>query len=129
MNSDQTIPDAELLRLGADLEHIDSEWLAQRAIDNKHRAEWEAACLAAGLPPREYRDFASGDEWQAYQARRLAVPHEQTADEVWESIHERLFSLVLDALTLHQPQTLAGLAVLTHAICLDCSEFWSDDLV
>ena len=115
--------DAELLRLGAELEQVGREWLKQRKVDAANRKEWLAACEAAGLPEKDYRDFADGDKLIAYQNRRLAVSRAETPNEVWDNFNERMFDLVEDILA-HQPQTLPGLAVMVHAEVLDNSEYW-----
>jgi hypothetical protein len=73
-------PDAELLRLGTELEAVIVDWHAQRAIDKGERSEWEAACVAAGLPQIEFGTIPD-DEWRAYQDKRNAI----TSEMSWSS--------------------------------------------
>jgi hypothetical protein len=135
-------PDAELLRLGFDLEKIEQEWIAQTMLDRKCRAAREAVCVAAGLPERNWRDFETDDEqqqrrrWHAYMKKRDAIwyegkeEQEADADEhgasiAWNRIHN-LIHLLLDAIRDHKPQTVAGLAVMTRAVALWNAEWWLD---
>ena len=69
-------PDAELLRLGAELEPVEQEWLAQQRIDRRHRDAHFASIEAAGLPNKYAREFGSVDEMLAYHAKQAAVWYE-----------------------------------------------------
>ena len=59
-------PDAELLRLGAELDAIIVEWRAQRAIDQKQRRHG-CSVEAAGLADLN-REACRDDEFCAYKA-------------------------------------------------------------
>jgi hypothetical protein len=64
-------PDAELLRLGVELEVVVVEWHTQRAIDREDSAVRQAASDAAGLPDIPY-DSLPDEEYRAYQD--IAMP-------------------------------------------------------
>ncbi len=125
-------PDAELLRLGTDLEKIELEWVAQQRIDRQHDAARDAALEAAGLPYKRLSEFESREQWNVYHAKRAAVWYEGKAEEdadvgeqgeliAWEDIHSRL-GPIIRATEEHKPRTLAGLAVLTRAMALSWNE-------
>jgi hypothetical protein len=65
-------PDAELLRLGVELEAVSVDWHAQGAIDRKDWADVDAALEAAGLPDINYGSLPD-DEYRAYQLKRAAA--------------------------------------------------------
>jgi hypothetical protein len=126
-------PDAELLRLGAQLERVEAEWLARCAVDRKRRAAHEAACIAAGLPKIPF-DGEHVDEYTAYEKKRARVPYEGKQAEaaetdehgsnvVWVDIHDRMFDLI-DKIMEQRSQTVAGLAVQARAIVMDNAEWW-----
>jgi hypothetical protein len=125
-------PDAELLRLGVELEAVIVEWHAQRAIDKGERSEWEAACVAAGLPQIEFGTIPD-DEWRAYQDKRNAITSEMSwsSDDTndygesiaWNEISDRQFPLIEDIFE-QRPHTVAGLAVVARAITLYWAERW-----
>jgi hypothetical protein len=95
-------PDAELLRLGSQLEVIGQDHEALTAVDVERRDEWEAACLRAGLPDIVYPDWSgSVEEYSEYHKKRSALmPHyaDEEADEKgnsrWDRPCERLNPLV-----------------------------------
>jgi hypothetical protein len=126
-------PDSELLRLGAELEQVEQEWLAQSRIDRRHRAAHFAAIEAAGLPNKNAIDFDGLDEMMAYHEKQKAVWYEgKEEDEAdpdltwWSSFNDRL-RLMLDEIIALKPHTLAGLAVFTRAIALSHYEYWTED--
>lgn len=130
-------PDAELLELGAELDAVIPQWHAQRAIDAKESAAYEAACEAAGLPRIECMPI---EEWRAYNEKRWAIRRQVVHDDdnndehgasiAWNNIHDQTWSLI-DAITTlaasKPPQTLAGLAVLARTMTLSWSELWDED--
>src|ERR1700676_90836 len=119
-------PDAELLRLGAELEAVIVDWHAQRTLDRTERDEWEAACVAAGLPRIEFGSIPD-DEYHAYQDKRSAIEDhhawlsadcdEQGASIAWNEIGDREYPLI-DAIMAIKPRTLAGLAVIARAFTM-----------
>ena len=119
-------PDAELLRLGAELDHIIAEWHAQRAIDKANCDLRDAACETAGLSDIEFGTMPD-DEWLAYKEKRLAVRRAcvNSGDDVnvWDDIHGRMWPMI-DAIIERKAQTLAGFAVQARAISLSYSELW-----
>jgi hypothetical protein len=68
-------PDAELLRLGAELEHVEQEWLARRALDRKWSAACERAREVAGMPRKKHSDFDDYEDFIAYNKMCRAVPY------------------------------------------------------
>jgi hypothetical protein len=60
------------LRLGAELEQIEQEWLIQYAIDDKRAAAKEAACERAGLPDIPFNK-EKVEEWRAYQNKQNSI--------------------------------------------------------
>jgi len=50
-------PDAELLRLGLEVEKFGQEWLAQIEVDKQNSKEYRARCEAAGLPDVEFNSM------------------------------------------------------------------------
>jgi hypothetical protein len=127
-------PDADLLRLGAELEPVIDEWLALCAIGERRQAAWEAACIAAGLPRREIDSFSDDDEWREYEHKRSNTradnEEEDEVDEhgasvVWNRHFERRNPLVQDILS-RKSKTVAGLAVQARAMTLYYSELWDD---
>jgi hypothetical protein len=133
-------PDAELLRLGAELESVIVDWHAQQAIDRKEWADVDAALEAAGLPDIDYGCLPD-DEYRAYRLKRAAATDpiyaarggldEHGASIAWADIHDRQDPLI-DAIMAQQPRTLAGLAVFARAFTLHHAEQWEpsadDDL-
>jgi hypothetical protein len=124
-------PDAELLRLGVELEAVIVDWRAQRAIDLEHAIAWRAALESAGLPDRNCDDFASFDEFVAYNRLRGAVegpgfPKDEEDDEdPWDDIHGRIYPMI-DAIMGQKAQTLAGFAVQARAVSLSHAELWDE---
>jgi hypothetical protein len=130
-------PDSELLRLGAEFEKIEQEWLGRCAIERKRRAAQTAAHEHAGLPRRDPADFSSHDEYCAYNEKRWAVWYEGKDEEEAETDYKRGVNVVLDDLCerkyelideimSHEPTTLAGLAVMARAVMMDSSEWWDE---
>jgi len=126
-------PDAELLRLGAELEAVIVDWHAQRSIDEKQSATIDAALEAAGLPDIDYRS-ASADEISAYQAKRSAITDpiyraggdlDENGEEVevWADISDSMWPLI-DAIMAIKPRTLAGFGVVARAFTLLHAEQW-----
>jgi hypothetical protein len=87
--------DSELLALGAKLEPIIQEWLAQSAID--------AQVISV-----------SGD---------MTEQECEAASRVWTHIHERMDPLIEDILSC-KSQTVAGLAVQARAMTLNHYTLW-----
>jgi hypothetical protein len=130
-----TVGDAELLRLGVELEALIVDWQAQQAIDRKEWADVDAALEAAGLPDIE-RGSLPDDEYRAYRLKRAAATdsifhdwhdrrglNENGVSIAWRDIHDRQFPLI-DAIMGHKAQTLAGFAVQARAVTLSHSELW-----
>lgn len=122
--------EAELLRLGAELEAVIVEWHAQRAIDRARSVAMEAASDAAGFPDIPYGSLPD-DEWRAYQDKRCAAWHTVTGatdddNDPWNDIHGRMWPLIDDIMG-HKPRTLAGLAVVARAFTLDHAEQFEAD--
>src|ERR1700733_3829871 len=126
-------PDAELLRLGVELEAVIVEWRAQRALDVKQSAAIDAALEAAGLPDIDYGSLPD-DEFRAYLAKRDAitgpiyravgvVDEDDKEVDAWDDIHGRMWPMI-DAIMAQQPRTLAGLAVVARAFTLHHAEQW-----
>lgn len=116
-------PDADLLALGTCLDGIIQEWKAKSASDWARRSSREQACIDAGLPRRELKEFASADEWRAYLDQRLAVMQTDDEDDevdedgydvVWNDIDDRLYPVVEDILS-RTARTTEGLAVQARA--------------
>jgi hypothetical protein len=134
--------DAELLRLGVELEAVIVDWHALQAIDRKEWADVDAALEAAGLPDIE-RGSLPDDEYRAYQLKRAAATDpiydarvrdgldENGISIAWRDIHDRQDPLI-DAIMAHKPRMLAGLAVIARAFTLHHAEQWEpnadDDL-
>jgi hypothetical protein len=129
-------PDAELLRLAAELEAVIVDWHAQRAIDRKQSAAIDAALEAAGLSGIDHRSLPD-DEFRAYLAKRDAVTHpiyraagdvDENGEEVdvWDDIHGRMWPMI-DAIMARKPRTLAGVAVFARAFTLHHAEQWEPD--
>jgi hypothetical protein len=123
-------PDAELLRLGAELDIIIPEWHAQRAIDSARSAAMTAASDAAGFPDIPYGSLPD-DEYRAYQDKRCAVWSTVVGDtdddnDPWDYIHDRMWPTI-DAIMAQKPRTLAGLAVFARAFTLHHAEQWEPD--
>jgi hypothetical protein len=115
---------------------LDRIWIAQSTIDAKRRAEWEAACEAAGLPDRDFESFPSREEWFAYENKRVSIEPGLTDDSerereklgllsVWDKIQDPFFPLVKEILSLKA--TTAGLAVLVKAVAYAASDLWDGD--
>lgn len=128
-------PDAELLRLGVQLEPIGREADAYSAECRAHSQEWEAACIRAGLPRIEWYDWPGGeakmDEWREHQNKRMALmpPSDHEVDEdgasvKWNGIRDRLYPLTDEILTIN-PKTVDGLRVQARALALSDPELWS----
>jgi hypothetical protein len=129
-------PDAELLRLGAELEAVIVDWHAQRSIDQAERDSREKACIRAGLPRIEFGSIPD-DEWRAYEDKRDAVTglihragghvnEDGEEVDVWDEILGGMWPLI-DAIMAIKPHTLAGLAVMARAFTLHHAEQWEPD--
>jgi hypothetical protein len=121
-------PDAELLRLGAELEAVIVEWHAQCAISRARSAAMTAASDAAGFPRIPYGSLPD-EEYRAYQEERSAIwqtVEGDASDDPWNDIHDRMWPLI-DAIMAHKPQTIAGLGVVARAFTLDNAEQWEPD--
>jgi hypothetical protein len=130
-------PDAELLRLGTELEAVEKLWSKQRAFDLASRAAQEAACIRAGLRRDPFPDSSSEEivkGWDAYWAKRESIPYEgkeqveaDTNSEgesiAWNNIHARMYDLI-DKIFSHKPTTIDGVAVLVRAEVMDNAELW-----
>lgn len=130
-------PDAELLRLGAQLEPIIHRWAAKRAVEVQYRAEWDAICERAGLPWIEIGDLPD-DEWRAHTEKRWAIRPAYEEDETDENGHSVVWTNILDALNAlakdiisRKAHTVAGLTVQARAMTVYYAELWdggsSDD--
>ena len=131
-------PDAELLRLGAALDRLEQDWIAQATIDAKRRAEWEDACIKAGLPRIPFGTIPN-DEWRAHCDKRDAIRTESGEWEreeerekereklglpsVWDKIQDPLFPLVEEILSL-KAATPAGLAMQAKAVAYAAADLW-----
>ena len=126
-------PDAELLRLGSELEALIVDWHAQQRTDAARRELRGAVCVKAGLPRIKYGSIPD-DEYDAYEEKREAVlgslsswadpdTNEHGKSMAWNNIHDRQFPLI-DAIMALKPHTLAGLAVIARAFTLFHSEQW-----
>jgi hypothetical protein len=131
-------PDAELLRLGVELEALIVDWHAQQAIDRKEWADVDVALEAAGLPDIE-RGSLPDDEYRAYQLKRAAATDSifddwrgrRGRDEngvliAWRDLHNRENPLI-EAIMAIKPRTLAGLGVVARAFTLHHAEQWEHD--
>jgi hypothetical protein len=127
-------PDAELLRLGVELEALIVDWHAQQAVDRKEWADIDAALEAAGLPDIE-RGSLPDDDYRAYRLKRAdatdAILRDRRGPDygvsiAWTNIHDRQDPLI-DAIMAIKPRTLAGLAVVARAFTLHHAEQWEHD--
>jgi hypothetical protein len=71
--------DAE--ELGAELEQLEQEWLALTLREDKRHTAQTVACERAGLPPKEFKDFADHEECIAYHKKRGAVWYDGKDEE------------------------------------------------
>jgi len=118
--------DAELLRLGAELDAVIIEWHAQRAIDEQERAAHEAACDAAGLPKIEFGSVPD-EEWRAHNDKRTALYQSDDPElERWDRIHGKIWPLI-DAIMALKATTTAGLAVQARTVSLYFAELWKNE--
>jgi hypothetical protein len=130
--------DADLQRLGKELEALIVEWHAQRLIDARICAGWETACVQAGLPRLEQQwTLDQHDEWLEHAEKRQAIrgpfadyedadTNERGESIAWNRIHGVMFPLIDDILS-RQATTIAGLAVQARAITLNWSERWGNE--
>jgi hypothetical protein len=122
-------PDAELLRLGEQLDRVIADYNAQQLKDRLRRELFEAKVeLVTGIPLRNAPAIA--DESPAavayYDARgALAKADDSDTDEEspWTPIHDRLYPIV-DAILSRRAQTIAGLAVQARAIVMGHADIW-----
>ena len=125
----QNHPDAELLRLGVELEALIVRWHAQVAAGRVRWNKFTAACEAAGLlPPLIDPDGLSFDELAAYRKKRNLLCDKSDDDGHggsigWSDINDEQFPLV-EAIMAIKPHTLAGLAVIARAVSLHHAEQW-----
>jgi hypothetical protein len=118
--------DAELLRLGAELDAVIVEWHAQRGIDEQERAAHEAACDAAGLPKIEFGSIPD-EEWRAHNDKRMALHQSDDPElERWDRIHGKMWPAI-DAIIALKATTVAGLAVKARAVSLSFAELWNNE--
>lgn len=91
-------PDAELLALGAELELIIQEWLAQSDIEAQIETAYD------GMTKQEFKTVQQ--EYWAEMDRSF---------EVWKHIHERMDPLIENILA-HKPRTVVGIGVQARAM-------------
>ncbi|HUI12562.1 MAG TPA: hypothetical protein VL048_03720 [Xanthobacteraceae bacterium] len=134
-------PDAELLRLGAELEPIIGEWAAQRALDDAESAALDAAVeRATGIARRDAPKIPKGYRrcspvpkltkknravwyWATHDKIMEQSPSTDPDLTVWDEIHDRLHPLARDIIS-RKAQTVAGLAVQARAMTVYYSELW-----
>jgi hypothetical protein len=121
--------DAELLRLGALLDPIAAEWAAQRVIDERERAPFEAEVEAiTGIARKDAPSIY--DDVEYWRARCLLSKGwdygDGDDDGVWDRLFDRMYPLVEKILSL-KAQTVRGLAVQARAIALADCELWESD--
>jgi hypothetical protein len=123
-------PDAELLRLGEQLDQVIKDYNAQQLKDRPGRELFEAKVEQVTGVAR-HNAPASWDEESpaavAYYEARSAIAradHSDTDEECpWTPIHGRLYPIV-DAILSRSAHSLAGLAVQARAAVMAAAEIW-----
>jgi hypothetical protein len=121
-------PDAELLALGAELEHVEQELMACLTISEKLGAVREAACKLAGVPLMTYDETKPRAYWEAYVEKRNSVQYE--GKEAEKSHEAELTDIdhqkyeIINKIVWFTPKTVAGATVVVRAMVLDNSEWW-----
>jgi hypothetical protein len=122
--------DAELLRLGEQLDRVIADYNAQQLKDRPGRELFEAKVEQVTGVAR-HNAPASWDEESpaavAYYEARSAIAradHSDTDEECpWTHIHGRLYPIVDDILS-RRAQTVPGLAVQARAIVMGHADLW-----
>lgn len=123
--------DAELIRLGRQLDPIEAEVKAQQALDRVRADAFNTKLYAATGIPRDQAPEVTcgfgeddGTPNAAYYLTMHRISKEMDADksEPWDDIHDRMWPLLREILT-HKPTTLLGLAIVTRAAIL---AFWNE---
>jgi hypothetical protein len=123
-------PDAELIRLGKQLDQVIADYNAQQLKDRPDRELFEAKVeQVTGVA--WHNTPASWDEESpaavAYYEARSAIArtdHSDTDEECpWTPIHGRLYPIVDDILS-RRAQTVSGLAVQARAIVMGHADLW-----
>ena len=123
--------DAELLRLGAALDRIEQEWLVLHTADVKEYAIIDARVEAAtGISMDNAPELTTENRDEGYWGTRRRIIEEYPCEDPdltrWENIHERLYPLVDEILSL-TASTPAGLAVQAKAAALTNADNEGDD--
>jgi hypothetical protein len=122
--------DADLIRLGVKLEHLEREWLASTVAEFKEDEVREAACERAGVPWRPITSMPR-DEHDEYRRKRAEatrhLPPMTDNGDYNDDLNDRMFALI-DEIQTHKAATLAGLAVLTRACVLSNASQWGGRL-
>jgi hypothetical protein len=129
-------PDAELLRLGEQLDRVIADYHAQQLEDRAEREPFEAKVeLVTGIARRNAPAWndespAAVAYWDARGAVSKTTPNgdDSDADEEspWTHIHDRLYPIVDDILS-RRAQTIAGLAVQARAVVMAMADPWDGE--
>jgi hypothetical protein len=122
-------PDSALLALGPELDAIEHEWIAQHALDEAHRAVFEAKMkLATGIAFEDAPEMVEGweDDKDGYWAIRDRISKENFRNDPeespWDAILDRMWPLVDDILA-RKAHTIAGLTMQVRALRMATCNF------
>jgi hypothetical protein len=123
--------DAELLALAAQFEPLYAEWLGLMAIQEEHRAKFNAL-LAPRMKARlgDTDDYTRDEYWDARWSaldeitRAGLDPHNE--DLPWDDFHDRFFP-VFDEIFSHLATTREGLAIQVKALLCREMSIWIDE--
>src|SRR5262245_6612627 len=121
VESNDTVEDAELLRLGEEMENIIVSWRRQRTLDAARSARFDAAAKAAGLLTDDECRRLPWTMMQEHVARLTAFENtydwgeEDPVDEhgnsiAWNEIDDRM-SCLCSRILRFQPHTSAGVGI------------------
>jgi len=121
--------DAELLRLGAELDDVAKEWLVISTRAEERLARFNAKVeQVTGIATRDAPNI--DDDTIGYWDARMSISGDdfdgQAEDDRCNAMQARLFPLAEDILA-RRAQTIAGLAVQAKAITLAAADLWDEE--
>jgi hypothetical protein len=123
-------PDAELLRLGEQLDQVIADYNAQQLKDRADREPFEAKVeqvtgIARHNTPAWDEESPAAVAYYEARSAIAQADHSGDSDEEcpWPPIHGRLYPIV-DAILSRSAHSLAGLAVQARAAVMAAAEIW-----
>lgn len=124
-------PDAELLRLGAELDVVERDRAALIASCNKRWEEIQTeAERRTGIARSDAPDTSPADDPNGYWGVVNQISHDRNLDDddkygdtAWDRLQDRVHTIT-DAILTQRATTLAGLKIQARAVAIAASDLW-----